>query len=60
MPFLTDLRPHDVVELKTECSTIKLKFIKRTGAKVRISIDAGEEVVISKIDSRKEEVTAKK
>ncbi len=50
MPFLTDLAPDDRIELTTECSVIKLKFIKRTGAKVRLSIDAGQEVLIKKIE----------
>jgi sRNA-binding carbon storage regulator CsrA len=55
MPFLTDLGPDDRIELKTSGSIINLKVIKRTGSKVRLSIDAGREVLIKKIDVRKDE-----
>ena len=54
MSFLTDLAPHDRIELKVGESLIKLKVIKRTGIKVRLSISAGKEVDIKKLDSRKE------
>ena len=54
MSFLTDLAPYDRIELKVGDSLIKLKVIKRTGMKVRLSISAGQEVDISKVDSRKD------
>jgi sRNA-binding carbon storage regulator CsrA len=54
MSFLTDLAPYDRIELKVGESLIKLKVIKRTGIKVRLSISAGKEVAIKKLDSRKE------
>ena len=54
MSFLTDLAPYDRIELKVGESLIKLKVIKRTGIKVRLSISAGKEVKIEKLDSRKE------
>ena len=54
MSFLTDLAPFDRIELKVGDSLIKLKVIKRTGMKVRLSISAGQEVDISKVDSRKD------
>jgi sRNA-binding carbon storage regulator CsrA len=54
MPFLTDLAPYERIELKVGESLISLKVIKRTGTKVRLSINAGREVGIKKLDSRKE------
>ena len=54
MSFLTDLAPYDRIELKVGESLIRLKVIKRTGIKVRLSISAGKEVHIKKLDSRKE------
>lgn len=53
MSFLTDLAPDDRIELRVGESLIKLKVIKRTGMKVRLSISAGKEVDIKKIDSSK-------
>jgi sRNA-binding carbon storage regulator CsrA len=53
MSFLTDLAPDDRIELRIGESLIKLKVIKRTGMKVRLSISAGKEVDIKKIDSSK-------
>lgn len=53
MPFLTDLWDDDVIELITDNSTIRIQFVKRTGLKVRLSIDAGQEVKIKKIDGKK-------
>ena len=55
MAFLTDLSPDDRIELETDESKIRLKVIKRTGQKVRLSIDAGREVNIRKIDNSKKE-----
>ena len=54
MSFLTDLAPDDRIELKVGESLIRLKVIKRTGIKVRLSISASKEVDIKKLDSRKE------
>jgi len=54
MSFLTDLSPYDRIELKMGDSVIKIKVVKRTGNKVRLSIKAGKEIGIRKIDSRKE------
>ena len=55
MAFLTDLSPDDRIELETDESNIRLKVIKRTGQKVRLSINAGREVNIRKIDNSKKE-----
>jgi sRNA-binding carbon storage regulator CsrA len=55
MAFLTDLTPDDSVELEAGEHKIRLKVIKRTGQKVRLSIDAGREVKILKIDGTKKE-----
>ncbi len=55
MSFLTDLSPQDRIELKLGDLLVKLKVIKRTGSKVRLSISAGKEINIKKIDSRKED-----
>ena len=57
MAFLTDLTHNDQVELETGETVIRLKVIKRTGQKVRLSIDAGREVKIRKIDGKKKENT---
>lgn len=50
MAFLTDLTPEDRIELEAGGHIIRLKAIKRTGQKVRLSIDADREVKIRKID----------
>lgn len=55
MAFLTDLTPDDSVELDSGEHKIKLKVIRRTGQKVRLSIDAAREVKILKIDGTKKE-----
>ena len=51
MPFLTDLTTDDVVTLKNEDtdSVVRLRVSKKSGAKVRLSIDAGKEIRIKKI-----------
>jgi hypothetical protein len=54
MSFLTDLSPTDRIELHTAGSIIVLKAIKRTGSKVRLSIDADQEVKIRKIDQEED------
>lgn len=54
MPFLTDLASYERIELRVGESLISLTVIKRTGTKVRLSIDAGREVDIQKLDSRKD------
>ena len=50
MPFLTDLTTDDIVTLKCEDteSVVKLRVAKKSGGKVRLSIDAGKEIRITK------------
>ena len=50
MPFLTDLTTDDVVTLKSEGteSVVRLRVAKKSGGKVRLSIDAGKEIRIIK------------
>ena len=50
MPFLTDLTTDDVVTLKSEDteSVVRLRVAKKSGGKVRLSIDAGKEIRITK------------
>ena len=50
MPFLTDLTTDDVVTLKSEDtdSVVRLRVAKKSGGKVRLSIDAGKKIRITK------------
>jgi len=50
MPFLTDLTTDDVVTLKCEDtqSVVRLRVAKKSGGKVRLSIDAGKQFRIIK------------
>jgi sRNA-binding carbon storage regulator CsrA len=58
MPFLTDLSAEDTVILQYDDSKamVKLRITKKTGNKVRLSIDAGKEVRITKKGRNKKEV----
>ena len=58
MPFLTDLSAEDTVILQYDDSKamVKLRITKKTGNKVRLSIDAGKEVRIIKKGRNKKEV----
>ena len=58
MPFLTDLSSEDTVILQYDDSKtlVKLRITKKTGNKVRLSIDAGKEVRITKKGRNKKEV----
>jgi hypothetical protein len=58
MPFLTDLSAEDTVILQYGDSKtmVKLRITKKTGNKVRLSIDAGKEVRITKKGRKKEDV----
>ena len=56
MSFLTDLSHDDCIELRVKESAIFIKVIKRSGFKVRISIDAGRKVSIKKIDGIKNDL----
>jgi sRNA-binding carbon storage regulator CsrA len=58
MPFLTDLSAEDTVILQYDDSNamVKLRITKKTGNKVRLSIDAGKEVRITKKGRKKGEV----
>ena len=53
MSFLTDVTATDIIVLECDQTTVKLRITKRTGNKVRLSIDAGEEVRITKKDGKK-------
>ena len=50
MPFLTDLTTDDVVTLESEDtdSVVRLRVAKKSGGKVRLSIDAGKKIRITK------------
>ncbi len=59
MPFLTDITGNDVVILKCDYAgcclskqEIRLRITKRTGNKVRLSIEADKSVKITKNDVR--------
>lgn len=54
MSFLTDLSLSDRIELKLGDSWIRIKIVKRTGSKVRLSINANYDIQITKIDTLKE------
>ena len=58
MPFLTDLSAEDTVILQYDDSKtrVKLRITKKAGNKVRLSIDAGKEVRITKKGRNKKEV----
>ena len=58
MPFLTDLSAEDTVILQYDDSKamVKLRITKKTGNKVRLSIDAGKEVRITKEGRNKKEM----
>ena len=58
MPFLTDLSAEDTVILQYDDSKamVKLRITKKTGNKVRLSIDADKEVRITKKGRNKKEV----
>lgn len=50
MPFLTDLTADDIVTLKCEDteSVVKIRVSKKSGGKVRLSIEAGKQIRIAK------------
>ena len=56
MPFLTDLTTEDLLTLKHEDtdSVVRLRVAKKSGGKVRLSIDAGKEIRISKKTTTRE------
>jgi sRNA-binding carbon storage regulator CsrA len=58
MPFLTDLSAEDTVILQYDDSKamVKLRITKKTGNKVRLSIDAGKEVRITKTGEKRKKV----
>ena len=58
MPFLTDLSAEDTVILQYDDSKamVKLRITKKTGNKVRLSIDAGKEVRITKTEQKRKKV----
>ena len=58
MPFLTDLSAEDTVILQYDDSKamVKLRITKKTGNKVRLSIDADKEIRITKKGRKKEDV----
>ena len=58
MPFLTDLSAEDTVILQYDDSKamVKLRITKKTGNKVRLSIDADKDIRITKKGRKKEDV----
>ena len=62
MPFLTDLTTDDIVTLKCEDtdSVVKIRVCKRSGGKIRMSIDAGKEIRIKKCPSNRRKQSAGK
>ncbi len=54
MPFMTYIAPGDVLTLECELTKVKLRVIKARGQKIRLAIEAHEDVKITKGEPKKE------